>query len=156
MITQNEIVDALKELISGKYTGEIVYEEMAPNNFQRPSFLIETTGTRPEQITQNTVEMTLGIRVSCFVETDVYHNSHFRELTLREYGVMGLLLVGYIKVGDRVLLVDNVLGNLAGFDYATVTASIRWAVDLDELRNIEVPPLMENYTLKVEGKIKEE
>lgn len=128
MLSLQSIREAVDSLLGERYPGENVYHNLVPQNFSRPSFLIEIGQTSVSDISYSLLEMEMSLTVTCFVEVDEYYNCHIEQLEARMLSVQELFCVGYLKVQDRALHVISNRGQ-CGFDYATVTITFRYRDD---------------------------
>lgn len=151
MVTQADIVAAVKSAIEKKYPAEIVYENIVPNRFERPSFFVESTGISLTASTTETVTFRSSVRVTCFENVDEYHNSQLASLGIRQLAVMGLFAPLYIRVGSRALDVVKLTGTPGGADWTDVTVELEWDEDIAAFQDIKELPTMENLSMKLEG-----
>lgn len=152
MITQNDLLQALRERMEQVFPGDKCYTEMAPKNFERPSTLIEIDEIAMERLNYSMIQVTVTVRVTCFAVVDVYHNSQFAELSQRQTRVFAQLLPGYFQVGDRALRVDSVRGS-GGFDYTEVLANFEWETAAAEFLPADDSPMMQDYALPIKPQI---
>lgn len=153
MLTPNDIADRLDELIREKFPGETVYRELVPQGFERPSNLIEQDACKGV-VAYGTqiVELRPVFTLTTFVEVDEYHHSHLAELHRRRMILTGLLLPGYIKVGDRAPKVADDIQLAGGFDYDTVTVTFSYTLSRQDFDEIEQKPDMLDLHLRTEVK----
>lgn len=150
MLTPNDIADRLQELASEKFPGEEIYRELVPRDFKRPCNLIGLDNCEVDVgYGSNLVELQPTIIMTTFVETDEYHHSHLAAMHARQATLAGLLLPGYIKVGDRAPKVIKLV-LAGGYDYDTVTATFSYALDRGEFMDILRLPMMGQLHLNEE------
>lgn len=128
MLSLQNIREAVGSLLGERFPGQNTYHNLVPQDFSRPSFLIEIGPTSISDVSCDLVEMEIALTVTCFVEVDEYYNSHVEELEARMMSVQELFCVGYLKVQNRALHVISNRGQ-CGFDYATVTVTFRYRDD---------------------------
>lgn len=142
MLTPNDIADRLQELAEKKFPGEQVYRELVPRDFKRPCNLIVLDNCGVDVgYGCNLVELQPTITITTFVETDEYHHSHMPVMHARQAMLAGLLLPGYVKVGDRAPKVTEMVLD-GGYDYDTVTVTFSYVVDRREFMDILQAPIM--------------
>ena len=158
MITPNDILDELKELVREKFPGEEVYLNLAPTDFKRPSTLIELEGCKGSVgYGCSVIELRPVVRLTTFVPVDEYHHSHLKALHLRQMALLGLFLPGYIRVGDRAVKVameeaeDRIVLD-GGWDFDTVTVPLVYTLDRSDFEEIRQLPLMEELHTRLEVK----
>ena len=150
MITQNDVVAAVKAAILETYPGETVYVNLVPSRFVRPSFLVETTDFSVTASTCGSVTLRSTVHVVCFENVDEYHNSQLESLNVRQMAVIGLFAPMFLPGGDRAPDVVKLSGSAGGRDWTDVTAVLEWDEDLNEFRSIRELPNMEDITLRLE------
>lgn len=150
MTTINDVLAAVKALFETKYPGETVYTNYVPQNFKRPSFLVENLPMTVSPSTVGAVTMTLQVRITAFVEVDARHESQLESLNMRQYAALGLFALWYLKVGDRALHVTALKGEAVERDYATVLVTLQWDEDLSEFAEIKELPTIENVLIRLE------
>lgn len=137
MTSPQQIADRLEELLLEKFPGEPVYRELVPTDFSRPSNLIVQNVCKGNVGYGCTVvELRPKFTINTYVPVDEYHHSHLETLHHRQMAIVGLLILGYIKVGDRAVKVSEVLLD-GGYDYDTVTVTFTVTIDRNEF--IETP-----------------
>lgn len=151
MVTQNDIVAAVKAAILRKYPQEAVYTNITPSRFDRPAFLVENTGISVEASTGGTVTLQITVHVVCFENVDEYHNSQLETLNVRQLSILGIFAPLHLKVTDRALDVVKLTGTAGGRDWIDVTAVLEWDEDLADFQNIKPLPEMQEINLKMEG-----
>lgn len=150
MLTPNDILDRLEELVKEKFPGEPVYRDLTPEGFERPSNLIVLDSCKGRiNFGTKAVELWPVVTLTTFVPVDEYSCSHLADLHLRQMTLTGLFLPGCIKVGDRAPHVDEVSLD-GGFDYDSVTATFRYALSRSELDAMPQLPRMEQLHLNEE------
>lgn len=151
MLTPNDIADRLEELIRKQFPGEDVHRDLCPQGFSRPCSLI-VLGKCPGNIHFGTgiLELRPLITMTTFVEVDEYHHSHLRELHRRQMLLTGLLLPGYLQVGDRAPKVLEAALD-GGFDYDTVAVTFSYTLSRSDFTTIAQRPPMEQLHLRTEA-----
>lgn len=151
MITPNDIADRLEALIREKFPGEEVYRELCPQGFARPCSLIVLDGcTGVVGYGTQIVEFRPTFTMTTFVTVDEYHHSHLAELHRRQMILTGLLLPGYIRVGDRAPKVADDIQMTGGYDYDTVTVTFSYTLSRQDFEEIEQKPDMLELHLRTE------
>ena len=157
IVTPNDILERLKELVQEKFPGETVHLNLCPESFTRPCTLIEQTGcTGNVGYGCQTVELRPTVRLTTFVKTNEYHHSNLAELHLRQMMLLGLFLPGYIKVKDRAVKVglggqaDELIQLDGGWDYDTVTVPLVYTLDRGDFENIPQLPEMGELHIRQE------
>jgi len=128
MLNLKSIREAAEALLNERFPGEKVYHNMVPQEFSRPSFLIEIGSTSITDASLGLVELEVTLAITCFTNVDAYHNSHVEELEARMMSVQELFCAGYLKTQDRALHVISNKGQCF-FDYATVEIILRYRDD---------------------------
>lgn len=149
MITNNDIMDAIAELVENRFPGEPVYRGFTPVDFQRPSTLLELAGGKVyPNFGCGTVELRPKFTLTTFVPVDAYHQGDTAQLCRWQMALLELFLPGYIRVGDRAphVLDEAELDN--GLDYAAVTVTLSYTLSREALMGEKrEAPLMENINL---------
>ena len=128
MLSLQSIREAIGSLLSERFPGETIYHNLVPQDFARPSFLVEIGATSVSDASCGLIELEIPIMVTCFVKTDEYYNSHIEDLEARMMSVQELFCVGYLQVQNRALHVVSNKGQ-CGFDYATAAITFRYKDD---------------------------
>jgi hypothetical protein len=152
MLTPQDIMDRLGELIAEKFPGEEIYWNMTPQGFDRPSTLIALGKyTGKAGFSSGDVLLEPVISLTTFSPVNDYHQSELRELNHRLMVLTGLLLPGYVKVGKRAPKVEA-LELEGGVDYATVSAKFSYTLARAEFEALDPIPTAEhlNITFKAE------
>jgi len=143
MITQNDVLEAVRSAVLGIYPDATVYSNLVPRDFARPSFLVETTNIQVVGSSCGAATLRLQVHVVCFEEVDEYHNTQLEALNVRQLAVLGLFAAMYLPVCDRALDVVELTGSPGGRDWIDVTATLEWDEDLNEFRALAELPNME-------------
>ena len=150
MVTQNDVVAAVKAAIQDKFPDSTVYTNLVPSRFERPSFLVENTDIALTASTGSTVTLQITVRVVCFVEVDEYHNSQLETLNVRQLAVLGIFAPLYLLVGDRALDVQKLTGGPGGRDWIDITVILDWDEDLAVFQELTELPVMEEFNMNLE------
>ena len=151
MITPNNILGALAELVKGKFPGEAVYENLCPQGFTRPCTLIELDGCEGDAgFGTGIVELRPVFTMTTFVPVDEYHHSHLEELHRRQMVLTGLLLPGFIKVQDRAPKIVK-LKLASGYECDTVTITFSYTLTRKDFLDMEQHPSMGELHLRQEA-----
>lgn len=158
ILTPNDILERLKELVQEKFPGEDVHLNLCPQGFTRPCTLIELDGcTGNVGHGCQTVELRPTVKLTTFVEVDEYHHSHLAALHLRQMTLLGLFLPGYVRVKDRAVKVgaggreDELIRLDGGWDYDTVTVPLVYTLDRNDFEDI--PQLPEAGELQIRQEV---
>lgn len=152
MITSQEIREQVRSILEDLFPEEMVYENLVPDDFQRPSSLVECGSCRMTPMNAFLVGMDLEVKVTLFVEVDPYYHSQVPELERRQFRLMAELMEGYLPVGIRALDLSELTGE-TNFDYADVTFSLRWQ---EQRVDLETYPIMEHFEANVQHMEKKE
>lgn len=151
MITPNDMMDRLKELVEGAFPGEPVYLDLTPSGFERPCTLIVLEDFEGEvNFSTGGIEMRPVFTMTAFVPVDEFHHSHLAELHRRQTKLAGLLLPGYIRVGDRAPKVAKPIKLGGGYDYDAVTVTFSYTLSRKDFMEQEQAPLMEHVQIREE------
>ena len=152
IIMPNDIGDALESVLREKFPGEEVYRELTPSGFARPNNLVVLGECKVvPAFACGIVEMRPTVTITTFVEVDEYHHSHLNALHARQMKIAGLMMAGYIKVGNRAPhVVDLVLdGN---YDSDSVTVTFSYTLSREEFMTMTQYPMMGELHLNEEVK----
>lgn len=141
MLKQKEIMDAVEDLVQERFPTMKAYRNLVRKNFDRPSFLVACRKPSMEDATARTVDRTVQVAVTLFVQVDDYHDSQMNELADLMDNAMELFSCGAIGVKDRYLDVGSVTGEV-GYDYAELVVPLSWQDDR-ELHEQEYQPIKE-------------
>lgn len=150
MLTPNDIADRLEALARERFPGEEVHRELTPQGFTRPCTLIVQDACKGDvSFGTGTVELRPTFTLTTYVETDEYHHSHLPELHRRQMALVGLLLPGYVRVGDRAPKVSAITMD-GGYDFDTVTVTFAYTLDRKDFTDTPRPARMERLHLNEE------
>ena len=149
MITANDIVEATAEAAQHILPELVIYKNLVPQKFQRPSILVEETGLKCQADAIGTGMLECTVRVTCLVSVDPYHNSHMADLSTLELALLGIFAKLYLTVKNRALHVASLAGRKE-LDFATVSAVLQWDEDVSEFRPEQLLPLISTVNLKTE------
>ena len=150
MLTPNDIADRLDELVKEAFPGEEVHRELVPQGFRRPCNLIVQEPWKSEPGFGTGVIMLHPVyTLTTFVEVDEYYHTHLATMHLRQLKLLGLLLPGYVKVGDRAPKVESI-EMAGGYDYDTVTVTFGYTLDRQNFEKIKQWPNMEQLHMRME------
>ena len=159
MITPNDIMDRISELVAEQFPGEDIHRELCPQGFTRPCTLIVQDSCEGNLgYGTGIVELRPVFTLTTFVETDEYHHSHLMELHRRQMVITGLFVPGFIRVKDpddpkgmgRAPKVAG-LKLAGGYDYDTVTVTFSLTLSRSDFETIEQRPVMEQLHLRQEA-----
>ncbi len=149
MITTRQIMDAINELLVKQLNAECVYINRCPEDFERPSHLIEAVTGGSSPANRRTVGQISFFTITNFEAVDEFGNCDDGALMEVQDRVMNLFRQGYIRVGDRALKVAASTGG-SDFDRSYVDLQLEFFDDRDD--EADTAPLMEEveFTLKEE------
>lgn len=152
MITPSDIQAAIKERLQKTFPGEVVYEDLTPRNFTRPSNLVELSRITVEQAGSSVVRFLFQYKINTFAEVDDIHNTHLAVLDFRSMMILTAFSDPRIKVLDRSPAISSCVADTSGYDYATVTLTVAHSYDRSELTPEEIYPIMEDLALRTKTK----
>lgn len=124
-MTLQNIVEGVAAVLEAQWPEAPVYRNRRPKGFKAPSFLVEGGPVTQDEMGGQAEQFTAKVRVTAFLPVDAYHNSDADGLSRRMSEMMALFSGGYVQIGGRAPHVTALAGDY-GFDYAEVTASLRW------------------------------
>lgn len=140
MITPQDIKDRLAELVEEKFPGEALYTDQVPDQFTRPgNYLAMVQCAGDAEMGSGVVELRPVFKLDTFAAVDAYGYCDQRELAQRQMTLTGLLLPGFIRVGDRAPKVKK-LELQTGTDYARVTVTFSLTLDREDFMEAEQAP----------------
>lgn len=156
MITPNEYVKAIEDLLKAAFPGEPVYPELVPQDFDRPGNEVECVGFSADaQISADAIDTEVKMIIRTFVTVDAYHNSQFSELYRRAMVILGLFAGGFIYVSDpdtgekRAPKVSAAGVPPPGKDFAEVHLTFRLQLARTDFFPPEMLPLMEQLHMEM-------
>lgn len=152
MITPQDIKGRLGELVAERFPGETLYTDRVPDKFTRPgNYLALVQCTGDAEMGSGVVELRPVFKLDTFAEVDAYGNCDQRELAGRQMALTGLLLPGYIRVGDRAPKVKK-LELQTGTDYARVTVTFSLTLDRADFMEAAEAPTAEHLGIRYHNK----
>lgn len=152
MITPQDIKDRLAELAAERFPGEALYTDQVPDKFTRPgNYLALVQCTGDAEMGSGVVELRPVFKLDTFAAVDAYGYCDQRELAQRQMALTGLLLPGYIRVGDRAPKVKK-LELQTGSDYARVTVTFSLTLDREDFQEAESAPPAERLAISYHNK----
>lgn len=151
MITNNDIIDAIAELVQAAFPGEALYRNYKPTDYKRPSNLVVLSGGKVyPNFGCGTVELCPQVTLSTFPPSDAYQQCDTAELVRRQMTLLGLFLPGYIRVKDRAphVLDEGEMEN--GLDFAAVTVTLSYTLDRSEFMEAQQLPDMGTLRIRQE------
>lgn len=139
MVKIKDVLDAVEELVQGRFPSFTAYRNRVREGFERPSFLTACLKQTMEDATARTVERTAQVTVTLFEMVDDYHDSQIEVLSEDLAAALELFSCRAVAVGDRYLDVGEAKGEV-GYDYAELTFSLSWQDDR-ELNEPEYEPI---------------
>jgi hypothetical protein len=146
VITVEDIVEAINARLVEAFPEDMVYENLLPKDFSRPSTLIELASVQGTQTSRWTIEVKASFSLTSYVEVGGHYESDTKELRVRQNRVMGLFANGYLQVGDRCLEVQVVSG---GMDFTESYVDLEFQYFDDRPDISETLPLMETIKTKL-------
>lgn len=131
MLTPNELLDAVKSVLKERFPGETIYTNVAPKDFDRPSFLVFCGPVKIMDASAATIEVAVSISVTAFLKTDARNNSVVESLLERMMAVLELFAIDGLEVGERVLHLTGPTG-VCSFDDAEITIPVQYFDDRPE------------------------
>ncbi len=148
-MTQWDILHGIMDRLRERWPEERYYSDYAPQNFERPAFLVEVGKVAQEEAGGYDTRFTMEGKITIFLPVDPYHHSHVPSLCDREAEVMSLFGRGYFPAGRRNPHVDRITAD-HGYDYAEVILSIsfneRWEPEEEEY------PLLQSVSVRIRDK----
>ena len=142
LLMPNDIGNALEALLMEKFPGEEVHRELAPTGFSRPANLVVQDKVEGNaDFGCGVVHLSATFTITTFVAVDEYHHSHLAALHLRQMAIAGLLMPGFIKVGNRFPKVEG-FTLAGGYDYDTVTVTVSYTLDRADFMTLPQYELM--------------
>lgn len=150
-VTPEVMMQAVKERVQSAFPGEVVYEDLVPVDFERPSNMVELTAIKldPLALGSGAVSLQYQYKITTFCVVDEVGDSHLPVLDLRAMTVMAAFAQGYVTAGSRAPKVTACSANTGFNDYAEVLLTLTLNVDRSEFCPEAVWPLMEELALKV-------
>lgn len=142
-MTLQNIVEGVSAALETAWPEAPVYRNRRPKGFAAPSFLVEGGPVTQDEMGGQMEQFTAKVRVTAFLPVDAYHNADTDALSARMSEIMALFAGGWVQIGARAPHVTALTGDY-GFDYAEVTASLRWHEAWSEG---EEYPLMRELTI---------
>ena len=111
MIKQSDIMAAINQLIVTAFPDHTVYIQKCPEDFDRPSFLLEYIKISQRDVSMASVEKTVHFTITCFVESGNHDEPEMDRLANLQDNVL-CLFQGYLEVKDRALNVKSIGGGI--------------------------------------------
>lgn len=149
-MTSYDILEGAQVLLKTKWPEPetAYYTDYAPQDFKRPSFLVEAGPVEQLEMGGYSTSFAVEIHIVAFLPVDAYHHSHIPDLCRRRDEMMALFGRGHFRVGNRNPHVDTLRGDY-GYDYAEVTVSVSFTERWDEGTEY---PLLESVNIKIKQK----
>lgn len=110
MVTAIEIMTGVNTVLVEIAPEYKVYPQRCPKDFKRPSFLIEYVRTSRRDMNKSTVEKTVYLKITCFVEKDAYYRSDTDELAEIQEKIMQAFTERHLTVNDRAIKMQSSTG----------------------------------------------
>ncbi len=147
-MTQRDVLMGIVERLRERWPEEKIYTDYAPQDFRRPSFLVEVGKLTQEETGGFDTLFTMEGKITIFLPVDAYHHSDTVTLCEREAEVMALFAHGAFPVGGRHPHVDRLQAD-HGYDYGEVVLSISFN---ERWEKAETYPLLRSVTIKIKDK----
>lgn len=131
MVAINAITDAICTKIHAAFPTIVQYINLYPENFERPSFLIQYNKTKIQDVNATCVDVVQRFTVTCFLPVDELHETDTPEILNLQETLTGLFRKGYLRVDDRALRVTITNGRREG-DKTSVTLQLEYFDDRGE------------------------
>ena len=146
-----DIAASIAARLEEAFTGEKVYTDLAPRDFQRPSNMVELAGLGMDPLSygQSGVDLLYKYKITTLSAVDEVHASHLPVLELRAMLILGAFGSGFIRVKDRAPKVQSLEADTSFFDCAVVTLTLALTLDRAAFTERELYELMRDFTLKI-------
>lgn len=145
MLTVKEIMDGVNTILVRLYPDRTVYTDVAPEQFERPSFFLRPEGRKVTSRTAGVVEVEQMVTVQCIDEVgDRYETETARLYEVTETLTAAFLQRGALACGDRRLTADRIDVSRS-LDIADVTITVIYQDDRPAAP--ETQPLIEDVSL---------
>ena len=147
MVKSNDIFTEINKLLVKAYPSTAVYINLCPKKFVRPSFLIESVKMSKSDVNFSTVQFIRDYKITCFTQTDEYHNTDAEALMIVQDIVIGLFNDGYITVGDRKIKCKSSSG---GMEAGAAFVDVQFEYYDDRSEAVDNTSLMGTITTKIQ------
>lgn len=154
MITPQMMMDSIVKRLKEAFPDEPVYENLTPEEFDRPSNMVELDGITVLSSGAHVIHLAFQYRIVTFCKTDQLGDSHLPTLDLRAMTIIAAFSDGYLNVGDRAPKISGMKADTKSYDYAEVTFSLEFGVDRKDFRPQDILPLMEVVHINQRSEIK--
>lgn len=145
MLTVKEIMDGVNTILVRLYPDRTVYTDVAPEQFERPSFFLRPEGRKVTSRTAGVVEVEQMVTVQCIDEVgDRYETETARLYEVTETLTAAFLQRGALACGDRRLTADRIDVSRS-LDIADVTITVIYQDDRPAAP--ETQPIIEDVSL---------
>lgn len=149
MLELTAIMGAVKALLEERLSGEPCYLGVLPDEFSRPSSLVESGAVEMTDGTAGCLGMTTTVKVTLFPSVDANQNNDSEEVARRMMNVLELFAIGYLGVEDRALHVIQNTGQCQS-DRAVITVQVQYQ---DDQPGEEDWPMMSEVQTNLKGEI---
>lgn len=129
-----KIQDEVNRLLVKKYPDFTCYVNKVPQNFERPSFLIEYITNTQYTVNKSTILENIYFTITYFSETDEYFNTDKFNLQVVLTNVLKIFRIGYMKVENRAI---NVKASSGGSNDNEVYIELHFEYYEDRLEDVE-------------------
>lgn len=112
MVSRVDLMKAMNRVLVEAFPDRTVYWNTAPDDFVRPSFLIQYVSGTLDGDNFHLVEQTAYFTITIFESVDEYTDSDQEALLQTHDQVLRLFRAGYVAVGDRALKVIASSGSI--------------------------------------------
>ena len=103
MLTINDVIGAINDEIVKAYPGDMVYVNLIPKDFERPSFLLMLESFNQTDANRTTVSIEMSVSITCYIKIDGHYNIETSALADRVDTVRSIFSSGYLSVIDRCI-----------------------------------------------------
>lgn len=146
-MTAEDLAEAIAERVAGKWPERIIYRDVCPENFDRPSFFLQTLECEPEDANASLVSWDAKLLLILYDEKDDHYETSSERLQAIQTEIFRLFAAP-LRVGDRVVLVHaKGVGREPGEAYVELSSS--WMDGRDTgAPEAPIPPVAEEYAIK--------
>lgn len=149
-ITPAMILDAIRQRVAETFPGETIYDNITPEDFQRPCNLLELVkiDLDPLSMGHTAVSVRYQYKITTFCEVDKVHDSHLPTLDMRGMMLLGAFSTGFVKVGDRAPKVTALSADTSQYDAVDVMLTLSLTVDRIDFNPEALLPIMQDLTTR--------
>lgn len=136
MIDFIKIQTEINKLLVKQYPEFTVYINKTPDEFERPSFLIEYINNSSEQVSCNTISESVYYTVTYYGPVDDFYNTDRLDLQSVLVNILKLFRKGFLAVEDRAI---NVKASSGGMNDNEIYMDLQFEYYEDRLEDEENP-----------------